>query len=392
MSLRPFQSDDYAAVNALHHDVWWPERTTAGWDWLASNPARLDIDAPPGWVVEGKDSDGQDVRAAAFMGNMVQRVWKDDQLHHVATGFSVIVPPTMRGKSRQLIRAVLNQPNISAGYTLNANSRSAPLYSRHGMAAWPARTHDLKLSWVIDPIDCLHGRFLREAVKRAPHLTDPYRERFLRSGRPSLADRALGRALGRARPMRYPSQVSTLIDLTDGSAYGDFWQALKAEGRVVADRSPEILRWRTCDPDQTEPPVMLTYTRDGAVTGFAMAILAKATPIDPVVLEILDLVALQDEPHAIPALMRGLADLARARGAAKVRLQVVNEELKRRLGPWALAARREGGWGHGHIRFSAGGEGLQTWSPTPFDGDHAFCQRPPPVQRTPTTGNRRPTA
>lgn len=388
MSLRPFESGDYAAVNALHHDVWWPERSTAGWDWLASNPARLDIEAPSGWVVEGQTDHGQ---AAAFMGNMVQRVWKDDTLHHVATGFSVIVPPTLRGKSRQLIRAVLNQPNITAGYTLNANSRSAPLYSRHGMAAWPARTSDLKLSWVINPIDCLHGRFLREAVRRAPHLTDPYRERFVRSGRPSLADRVLGRK----RPLRYPSQVSALNDLADDSVYGDFWQALKAEGRVIADRSPEILRWRTGDPDQTEPPVMLVYTRGGAVTGFAMAILAKATPIEPVFLEILDLVALQDEPHAIPALMRALVDVARERGAAKVRLQVVNEELKRRLGPWALGARREGGWGHGHIRFRAGGESLQTWSPTPFDGDHAFCQRPAPLRvparGTPTTGNRRPT-
>ena len=386
MSLRPFESDDFAAVNTLHRDVWWPERSDAGWQWLAANPARADIDAPAGWVVERSDANGGPKEVAAFIGNMVQRVWKDDVVRHVATGFSIIVPPAMRGQSRQLIRAVLNQPHIAAGYTLNANSRSAPLYSRHGMAAWPARTHDLKLSWVIDPIDCLRSRFLREAVRRAPHLTDPYRERFMWSGRPSLAHRALGRA----RPLRYPSQVTALTDLTDGSLYGDFWQSLKGEGRVVGDRSPEILRWRISDPDQTEPPVMLAYSRDGVVTGFAMAVLAKATPIDPLVLEILDLVALQDEPHAIPALMRGLIDLARARGAAKVRLQVVNEELKRRLGPWALAARREGGWGHGHIHFRDGGEALQNWSPTPFDGDHAFCQRPAPVRAKPIARNRRP--
>jgi hypothetical protein len=298
MSLRPFEPDDHVAVNALHHDVWWPERSTAGWTWLAANPARLDIAAPPGWIVPGRDG-----KAAAFMGNLVQRVWKDDRLHHVATGFSIIVPPAVRGQSRALIRAVLDQPNIAAGYTLNANSRSAPLYARHGMNAWPARTNALKLSWIVDPIDCLRGRLLREAVKRAPHLTDPYRERFLRSDR----------GLGRVRPPRYPSLVSALTDLSDGSPYGDFWRALKAEGRAVADRSPEILRWRIADPDQTEPPVLLAWTRDGAVTGYAMAVLSKATPIDPVFLEILDLVALQDEPHAIPALMRALVDQARPR-------------------------------------------------------------------------------
>jgi hypothetical protein len=368
MPLRLFEPDDCPAVNALHRDVWWPERSAAGWDWLAANPARLDIGAPSGWVVPGQDG-----HAAAFMGNLIQRVWKDDRLHHVATGFSVIVPRALRGQSRVLIRAVLDQPHVTAGYTLNANPKSAPLYARHGMRAWPARIHALKLSWIVDPIDCLRGQLLREAVKRAPHLADPWRERFLRSDR----------ALGRVRPARFPSLVSVLTDLSDGSPYDDFWRALKAEGRAVADRSPEILRWRIADPDQTEPPLLLAYTRDGVVTGYAMAVLAKATPIDPVFLEILDLVALQDEPHAIPALMRALMDQARARGAAKVRLQVVNEELKRRLGAWALGARHEGGWGHGHIRFreEADPGDLATWSPTPFDGDHGVCQRPAPTRR-----------
>ncbi|QTC91103.1 N-acetyltransferase [Brevundimonas goettingensis] len=373
MSLRPFEPDDHDAVNALHRGVWWPERSHAGWAWLATNPARLDIGAPSGWVVPDRDG-----AAAAFMGNLVQRVWKDERLHHVATGFSVIVPPAVRGKSRALIRAVLDQPNIAAGYTLNANPKSAPLYARHGMRAWPARTNALKLSWIVDPIDCLRGRLLREAVKRAPHLTDPYRERFLRSDR----------ALGRVRRPRFPSLVSTLTDLSDGSPYCDFWRALKGEGRAVADRSPEILRWRIADPDQAEPPLLLAYTRDGAVTGYAMAIQAKATPIDPVFLEVLDLVALEDEPHAIPALMRALMDQARTRGAAKVRLQVVNEELKRRLGAWALGARHEGGWGHGHLRFRNGADAgdLATWSPTPFDGDHGVCQRPAPRRQRATTG------
>lgn len=102
MSLRPFEPDDHDAVNALHRGVWWPERSHAGWAWLATNPARLDIGAPSGWVVPDRDG-----AAAAFMGNLVQRVWKDERLHHVATGFSVIVPPAVRGKSRALIRAVL---------------------------------------------------------------------------------------------------------------------------------------------------------------------------------------------------------------------------------------------------------------------------------------------
>jgi hypothetical protein len=371
MTTRPFVPPDVDAVNALHRAVWWPERSAEGWAWLAANPARADIDAPSGWVVEDKAG-----APAAFVGNMIQRFWHDDVLTHGATGFSIIVPPTARGASRQLLRALTDQPGIFATYTFNANSRSAPLYPRHGMVPWPPRTHDLKLSWIIHPLDCLHGRLLREAVKRAPSLSDPYRERFMH------------RRLGSPRPVRLPSRVSVLADLAETSDYAEFWRSLKAEGRLIADRSPEILRWRLSDPDQQTPPLMIAYRRDGVVTGYAMALMAKANPIEPAILEILDLAALESETQAIPALMQALMVEGRALGAAKVRLQVVSEELLRRLGPWGVGARREGGWGHSHVRFHPGGPDHHAWSPTPFDADHAFCQRPVPVGARRRKGGR----
>jgi hypothetical protein len=306
-------------------------------------------------------------RPAAFLGNLIQRFWQADRRFHGATGFSIIVPPSVRGSSRHLMRAFVGQPNVFAAYTFNANSRSAPLYARYGMVAWPPRTHHLKLSWIIDPIDCLHGRILREAVKRAPTLSDPYRERFM------------NRRLGAPRQPRLPSQVTPLEDFGDASDYARFWDTLKDEGRLLADRSPEILRWRRSDPDQRTPPLSLAFRRQGEITGVAMAMMAKANPIEPAILEILDLIALESDSQAIPALMQALMAQGRALGAAKVRLQVVSEEMLRRLGPWATGARREGGWGHSHVRFHPDGPPHHAWSPTPFDADHAFCQRPVPV-------------
>ena len=365
MMLRPFTPPDVPAVNALHRDVWWPERSAVGWAWLDANPARADIEAPSGWVLE--DAAGA---PAAFVGNLIQRFWQDDRRVHGATGFSIIVPPSVRGASRHLIKTFVDQPRVFATYTFNANARSAPLYSRYGMVAWPRRTHDLKLSWIIAPVDCLHGRLLREAVKHAPTLSYPYRERFM------------NRRLGSPRLARLPSQVSVLTDLGEDSDYADFWTSLRSEGRLIADRSPEILRWRRSDPDQTTPPVILAFRRDDVITGTAMAQMAKANPIEPAFLEIFDLVALEGERQAIPALMQALMTQGRALGAAKVRLQVVNEELLRRLGPWANGARREGGWGHSHVRFHPEGPEHHAWAPTPFDADHAFCQRPVPVTDT----------
>ena len=367
MIVRPFTPADRTAVNVLHRQVWWPARSEGGWAWLDANPARHDIGAPSGWVV----ADHED-RPVAFVGNLVQRLRFGGRRLHGATGFSIIVSEAARGRARSLIQSVIRQPDIFAAYTLNANPSAARLYPRQGLSPWPPRTHDLKLSWVVDPVELAQGRLLRVLLERAPKLADPHREHFM------------NRRLRRRPPagMSIPAQsgaVEPLTDLTDGSDYARFWSALVDEGRLIADRSPDVLRWRLADPDRTDPPILLAYRREGRIGGYAMAMLAKTNPIEPASLEIIDLIALEDEPQAIPDLMAELMRRARTLGAAKLRLQVVAEDMVRRLGPWARRARREGGWGHCWARMSPEGPPAHSWQPTPFDGDYGVCQRPTPL-------------
>lgn len=366
MIVRPFAPADRAAVNALHRQVWWPDRSEAGWDWLEANPARHDIGAPSGWVV----ADDRDV-PAAFVGNLVQRFRLGPDVRHGATGFSIIVSEAARGRARSLIQSVIRQPNVFAAYTLNANPSAARLYPRQGLAPWPPRSHDVKLSWIVDPLELAQGRLLRSLMNRAPRLADPHREHFMNR---RLRGRALAPAADDAAAV-----VERLGDLGDGSDYADFWRRLADEGRLLADRSPEILRWRLADPDATDAPVLLAYRRAGRIGGYAMALLAKNNPIEPASLEIIDLAALEDEPAAIPGLMAELMRRARTLGAAKLRLQVVSEDMLRRLGPWTRRARREGGWGHCWARVGPDAPSTHGWQPTPFDGDYGVCQRPTPL-------------
>ena len=142
------------------------------------------------------------------------------------------------------------------------------------------------------------------------------------------------------------------------------------------ERSPE--GWRWLDDN-------LARRVNGEITGHALALLGKGNPIEPPMLEILDLEALDRDRQAIPALVGALLKLAPALGAAKVRLQVVSESTLRDLGELAHSARREGGWGHCHAAFTpgllgAGGQDVGGWRPTPFDGDYSFCIRPLPVR------------
>ena len=361
-SVRPIDANDHGAINALHRSVGWPERSQAGWAWLASNPARLETDAPAGWLLEAEDGE-----ACGFTGNFVQRFHHGDRMIHGSTGFSIIVTPRARGRSVKLLNTFTSQPNLFALYTFNANPTSSPLYKRHGMTAWPPQTHDLKLSWRVDALACAGGRLWREIDRRVPRLTEARAERLLN---PRLHD---------PEGLDLPPGVAVLTDLSDQSRFADFWEALKSEGRLISDRSPDMLRWRLADPDATLKPVLLAWNRGRAIGGYAMAMMSKGNPIEPPMLEILDLMALQDEPEAIPVLVQALLANARKLGAAKLRIQTVSPDLLRRLGPMADSAKREGGWGHCHVKFGADAPGAAIWSPTPFDGDYGICLRPVPV-------------
>lgn len=365
MPVRPIQPSDHDGIDALHREVWWPHRTRGGRRWLESNPARHDLGAPAGWIVE--DETGA---PAAHLGNFIQRFWRGDAALYGSTGYSLIVTPRVRGQSRGLIRAILDQPELFAFYTLNANSRACRLYAQYGLSPWPAQTHDLKLSWIIDPIACLEGRALRSAVRRFPVLSG---HEWATNGR-----------LGRMPRLRLPPGVERLTDVADGSDYDAYWNALRSEGRLIADRSPAILRWRLADPDLATPPLMLAFRRDGRIVGALTAMMNKISSTEPVVLEIIDVTALDGAGEAVAGLVRAVLKNARALGAAKVRLPVVNSRLLARLGRVAQHARREGGWGHGHALFSPDAPPTDDWSPTAFDGDYALCLRAPPLRRART--------
>lgn len=365
ISIRTIDADDHDAINGLHRAVGWPERSTAGWSWLESNPARLKTGAPAGWLLEAEDGE-----PCGFTGNFIQEFHHGARTLYGATGFSIIVRPRARGNSVKLLNAFTRQSDMFALYTFNANPTSSPLYKRYGLAAWPPQTHDLKLSWRTDTVACAGGRLWREIDRRVPRLTEARSERLLNN------------RLHEPDALTLPTGVSVLTDFSDRSRFADFWQALRAEGRMIADRSPATLRWRLSDPDLTLRPLVLAFDRDNLIHGYAMAMMSKGNPIEPPILEILDLMALRDDVRAIPALMEALLTNARTMGAAKLRIQTVNPDLLRRLGPLAQSAKHEGGWGHCHVKFDPAEPGADSWAPTPFDGDYGICLRPVPVALT----------
>lgn len=361
MPIRHLDETDYPGVQALHRAVGWPARSLAGWRWLHSNPARAEIDAPAGWVIDTGDGE-----LAGHVGNLIQRFHHRGHTLYGATGFSIIVLPSARGQGQRIIRTFHTQQGLFARWTFNANVVSQPLYARHGMIPWPEQTHALKLGWPVAPLPLIAGKVLKTLHRLAPDAVS------------RLDEQLMNDRLGRAVRLALPQGVSLLEDVSDSSAYAAFWKALSSEDRLLSDRNPAILRWRLADPDQIRSPLVLAVQRDGAVAGYAMAQMAKGNILEPPVLEIVDLEALSDHADAVPLLMTALKSAAKQLGAAKLRLPVVSPLQLSRLGAFADSARHEGGWGHCHVIFEDEAA-REAWSPTPWDGDQGFCLRPVPL-------------
>lgn len=374
MVIRPFELTDAEGVNALHHDIGWAAPSHEQWVWLSNNPARGT--APFGWVI---DTDG---RIDGFIGSFRQNHYRSHTRHCTATSHSVIVSPRAKGGLRELIAPFLDQKDLFVVTVLNANEIGSPIYRRLGLEPLASPLHDVKLSWILAPTVTLVAKWLRTVARRFPNLYPVLGERFTpRSS--SLFD---------GRMVRWPDNVHFLHDVSDASALGRFWTELKAEGQLVVDRSPAILRWRLSMPGLASPPIMLGYHDANGLCAYAMAQLSKTGPLDVPALEIIDMVALERAPEqALPTLLKGLKTAAYKLGAAKVRLPLVSTPLHNALVGKTGLIHTEGGWGHAFARFHAPQDSFADWHPTPLEGSYSFTLRQPrlkPKTYRPTKGEQ----
>jgi hypothetical protein len=366
--LRPFELSDVPAVNTLCDWAWWPQRSAAGWAWLAAGPpdARGSTDpGPAGWVCE------RDGEVVAFLGNFVQRFQYGDEVLRGASGHTFLARPDAKGAGRMLLRALAEQPGRFAIYLFNANAVSAGHYRHYAIDPWPETTHRVKYRWWVDLPGALSERLLWKVSELRGF--DGVRAR----GERYITDR-----LRHGAVTRLQSGVRVIAESEVDERFDELWTRLAGDGRLLAARDAASLRWRLADPDLTRRPILLGYEEGGRLTGYLLAYFAKQTEIERPSLDIVDLVATKDsELSAIPALVSTLVGNARDLGVVRVRLQTVSpglDEILHRL----PGAQRIVTHGHCHARFADGlpAGTADAWCATPYDGDYSFCLRPPPLE------------
>lgn len=359
-------AQDLDGVAALCRWAWWPERDLAGWTWLAQAPGMAG--RPLGWVCAADDE------IVGFMGNFVQERRQGADTAAAVCGHTFLVHPKAMGKARMLMRRILDQGEVAATYTFNANGRSAGFFKHFGFETWPQTGADTKLVWPVAPVTLGVERLLRRwSQARAFAGVQGGREWF--PARPAPSPAALLAATGKVPSIR------ALDPRTDIDArFDDLWHELAATGASLARRDAAALRWRVADPMLRRAPILLAYEADGRLAGYLLAILAKGSEIEAPALEIIDLIALpQVEAVALPALVTALIGLARPLGAARVRLGLAHPRVEALLAP-TRPARRQTPYSHCHVRFGRPGNDADRagWYATPFDGDQSFTARPAP--------------
>lgn len=348
--LRAVGPADWGALNRLHAWAWFPERSEAGWAWLRAMGKSV-----PGWVLE----DGEGV--CGFLGNIRQDYAQGPERLIAATGYSLIVLPRARGGSRVLLDAFRSQPGIFAASIFNGNARSAPIYQREGFTPFPDTWANAKIVWPLAPLTILSERIARARFqnRRSP------RELFSASPGGALTSGT--------------KQLAALDPWTDAALLDAFYAVLQRSGSTIADRSAGALQNRFSDPDRTAAPVLCGWREDGRLSAIVLGQMGKMTECEAPILDVIDVAWVG--PHgdrAAAALLSHMRTLGRRLSASRMRLSLVNSATAAvaRQVPGGLVRRRHV---HAHICLPGPQEHDLLWSPTPYDGDFAFCLRAPPV-------------
>ncbi len=303
--LRELLPQDHAAVMALFQRHGWPVRSRAGWAWaLFDSPARRDLKAAPGWVLE---SAGQVV---GFLGNLPMRYHRQGQAVWGATCTSYLVDEAHRRCSTSLLRAFATQKGVGFVHSATANEYSAPIYRLFKFAPSADPLTNQRLRWVANDSALIqHGL----AALGVPGLalvgtiTGP----LLR-----LARQASGLAAAPRARSGFSAHAVTAGQM--GHSWDTWAQQLHAASPLCVDRSAQTLSWRLTDPDGSSDMALFALVGpDGQQRGMAqLRVLPRNTGQTPKA-ELMDWALLPGTDHAAAAtLLQACLGWAESRRAA----------------------------------------------------------------------------
>jgi len=317
--LREAAFSDFDAVVELKRRWGMAEDSIENWDRLWRRNAALDhapIDRPIGWVLEAEG------KIVGYIGNISLVCRYGDRILNAVAAHGLVVEPAYRGVSVGLNAAFFRQKSVDLYVCTTAIPAVGRISAALKANPLPDSEYWTVLFWVLQP-----AAFAKAVVKKL-------------SVQSSLA--SLGGALGslaiRADGLRRrrPRQSSASLELSEISAgeIGDEFQALwidkvSEKARLFTDRSVATLRWHYEIPGDRGTVRVLCCRRDGRLLGYAVVRNEERDENGLRKSILADLLAREDEPDVIEALLAAAYDQAVHAGSHILEVMGFPESIRR---------------------------------------------------------------
>ena len=328
---REAQASDFAAVAALKTRYGLSPDCPENWHRLwRMNPALSKAKhlLPIGWVQE---AEGEIV---GYMGSIpLLYRYGDQSLIAVATT-CYVAEPVYRAGSLSLVGSFFRQQGVDLFLDSTASPAAGKVMRAFKAEPLPQRDYDAVLFWVLNPpaflVAAMHKMQINPGLGKIASWL----------GSPALRGNILFR---RSWPKRTAERFSCRILSIEeiGDDFEDLWtRKVQERPRLIASRTPEILRWHFLIPQSRRTAHALVCYHERRLVGYLILQTGLVGPLGLQKAFVADLIALHDRPEVIAELFACAYEFAKKEGCDVLEVEGFPEEVRRVCRAWKPFSRR----------------------------------------------------
>lgn len=362
--LRLAQFSDFEAVREMKGRWGLIPDPFENWERLwRRNPAleRAPTDVPIGWVLEAEG------RVVGYLGNIPLLYQYGDRQLLAVTGHGMVVEPIYRTASLALMAPFFRQKFADLYLTTTAIAAVGKIMQIFKAERIPQANYETVLFWVLQPFP--FAQAIIDGMDLKPSLLPIAR---------MVASAAVG--TDKTLRRRWPKQAAARFSITEigvseiGDDFQSLWIAkLKEEPRVLADRSPAVLKWHFETPGEQGTTRVFCCRVAEELRGYMVVRNNSQTENGLRKSIVADALIKDDDPEVIQALFAAAYRHAKDAGSHVLEVLGFPQSIRQVCAQWSPYQRR---YPSCPFFFKAAEPVLHRelsnsalWYATPFDGD-----------------------
>lgn len=378
--IREARFSDFPAVAKLKQRGSLNPDSLENWERLwRRNPAlqHSNLERPIGWVLEA------DGAVVGYLGNISLLYHYGDRTLTAATAHGLVVDPAYRALGLTLVAAYFRQKSVDLFISTTAIEAVGKIALAFKSSALPQPDYDTALFWVLRPYG--FGRALTNKLQVNPTL-------------PRISSVLIAIAVGADKIVRrrWPRQSAMPFTIREigvdeiGDEFQALWAEKQKEGlRLLADRSPEALRWHFTIPGDRGSARVLCCYKGAELAGYAVVRSDTNQENSLRTSIIADLVAKGDDPEIVKVLWAAAYEVAKRERSHVLEVLGFPSGIRQVGLRWNPYRRK---YPACPFYYKAADPALQQaladaalWYASPFDGDASLIRPSYPVAGSPAS-------